>query len=74
MMVSTGTVPSVVFLDEVTTNIDPLGVQGIYNMISELAEEKQVFVTTHDADLIRMLHGANTISLCHEKGITKMVN
>lgn len=73
MMISTGTVPSVVFLDEVTTNIDPLGVHGIYNMICELAEEKQVFVTTHDADLIRMLHGADTVSLRHESGITKLV-
>lgn len=73
MMISTGRVPSVVFLDEVTTNIDPLGVQGIYNMICELAEEKQVFVTTHDPDLIRMLQGSDVISLVHEKGITKMV-
>ncbi len=73
MMISTGTVPSLVFLDEVTTNIDPLGVQGIYNMIGELAEEKQVFITTHDSDLIRMLQGADVISLRHEQGITKMV-
>ena len=58
MMTSTGNVPSLVFLDEVTTNIDPLGVQGIYNMIGELAEEKQVFITTHDQDLIRMLDGS----------------
>lgn len=74
MMISTGTVPSVVFLDEVTTNIDPLGVQGIYNMIAELAEEKQVFVTTHDPDLMRMLQGSDVISLVHEKGITKVVD
>lgn len=72
MMVSTGAVPSLVFLDEVTTNIDPLGVQGIYNMICELAEDKQVFVTTHDPDLVRMLHGADVISLIHEDGITKL--
>ncbi len=74
MMTTTGNVPSLVFLDEVTTNIDPLGVQGIYNMIGELAEEKQVFVTTHDPDLIRMLNGADTLSLRHEQGITKLVN
>lgn len=73
MMISTGTVPSLVFLDEVTTNIDPLGVQGIFNMIGELAQEKQVFITTHDPDLIRMLQGSDTISLRHEAGITKVV-
>ena len=33
MMISSGSVPSIVFLDEISTNIDPLGVQGIYNMI-----------------------------------------
>ena len=74
MAMSSGCVPSVVFLDEVSTNVDPLGVQGIYNMICELAEDKQVFVTTHDQDLLRMLQGADVISLVHEKGYTKLVN
>lgn len=73
MMLSSGSIPSVVFLDEVTTNVDPLGVQGIYNMICELAEERQVFVTTHDPDLIRMLQTADTLQLVHENGFTKLV-
>jgi DNA repair exonuclease SbcCD ATPase subunit len=68
MMLSCGTVPSLVFLDEVTTNIDPIGVQGIYNMIQELMEDKQVFVTTHDKDLIKMLETATTMNLVHEGG------
>jgi len=70
MMLSCGTVPSLVFLDEVTTNIDPIGVQGIYNMIQELMEDKQVFVTTHDKDLIKMLETAATMNLVHEGGFT----
>ena len=70
MMISCGTIPSIVFLDEVTTNIDPLGVQGIYNMIQELSQEKQVFITTHDKDLIKMLETADTINLIHEDGFT----
>lgn len=74
MTTSSGSVPSVVFLDEVSTNVDPLGVQGIYNMITELAEDKQVFVTTHDPDLIRMLHGSDVIKLIHEDGYTKLVS
>jgi DNA repair exonuclease SbcCD ATPase subunit len=73
MMLSSGSIPSIVFLDEVTTNVDPLGVQGIYNMICELAEDRQVFVTTHDPDLIRMLQTADTIQLVHENGFTKLV-
>lgn len=73
MMLSSGSIPSMVFLDEVSTNVDPLGVQGIYNMICELAEERQVFVTTHDHDLIRMLQTADTLKLMHENGFTKLV-
>ena len=44
MTLSHGVCPSLVFLDEVTTNIDQIGVQGIYNMICELSKEKKVFV------------------------------
>lgn len=73
MTISSGSIPSVVFLDEVSTNVDPLGVQGIYNMICELAEDKQVFVTTHDPDLMRMLQGADVIKMVHENGYTKLV-
>ncbi len=72
MMISCGTIPSVVFLDEVTTNIDPLGVQGIFNMIQELSQEKQVFITTHDKDLIKMLETSSTINLIHEGGFTTL--
>ena len=57
-------------MDEVTTNIDPLGVRGIYNMIALLAEEKQVFITTHDQDLLELLATADTINLIHEGGKT----
>jgi len=72
MTVSSGSIPSIVFLDEVSTNVDPLGVQGIYNMICELAEDKQVFVTTHDPDLMRMLEGSDVIRMVHEGGHTKL--
>jgi len=72
MMMSAGSIPSLVFLDEVTTNVDPLGVQGIYNMICELAEDKQVFITTHDPDLTKMLEGAETLKLVHQNGFTTL--
>jgi DNA repair exonuclease SbcCD ATPase subunit len=73
MSISTGTNPSLVFLDEVSTNIDPLGVQGIYSMICELAEEKQVFITTHDHDLLKLLETAHVIRLQRKNGITRML-
>lgn len=72
MMLTTGTCPSIVFLDEVTTNIDPIGVSNIYNMICELAEDRQVFVTTHDNDLLSMLTGADVLNLKMENGISKL--
>jgi len=71
-MLNSGTSPSVVFLDEVTTNVDPVGVQGVYNMICELAKEKQVFVTTHDHDLLGLLHGCQSINLEMRDGITTL--
>lgn len=73
MMLNSGTAPSLTFLDEVTTNIDQIGVQGVYNMIMELAREKQVFVTTHDHDLLEMLSGCDTIELQKQAGFTTLV-
>ncbi|MHA2044345.1 MAG: AAA family ATPase [Candidatus Thorarchaeota archaeon] len=72
MMINTGCVPSCVFLDEVTTNIDPVGVVGVYNMITELAKDRQVFITTHDAGLLEMLGGCDAIHLVRKDGFTKV--
>lgn len=72
MMLNSGSCPSVVFLDEVTTNIDQMGVVGVYNMISELAKDRQVFITTHDQNLLEMLDGCELISLEKRKGFTRL--
>lgn len=72
-MLNAGVSTSVVFLDEVTTNIDPAGVQGIYNMVCELAKEKQVFVTTHDQELLSLLHGCDRVNLRMKDGVTELV-
>ncbi len=69
---NTGSSPSVVFLDEVTTNIDPIGVQGIYNMICEMSKDKQVFVTTHDQDLLALLSGCDTIWIEMKDGTSRL--
>jgi len=73
MMLNSGMCPSIVFLDEVTTNIDQNGVIGIYNMIFELAKERQVFVTTHDRNLLEMLEGCETLRLEKRDGLTKII-
>lgn len=74
MMLNCGRSPSLVFLDEVTTNIDPIGVVGVYNMIMELAKERQVFVTTHDQSLLEALEGCESINLQKKNGFTTLVD
>lgn len=74
MSISSDTTPSLVFLDEVTSNIDPMGVVGVFNMIKELAKTKKVFVTTHDELLIELLSGCHTVFLEKRDGYTKIVN
>ena len=73
MMLGSNNSPSLVFLDEVTTNVDPYGVDAIYRLIQELAQHKQVFITTHDQGLLDMLNGANKLELVKKNGFTKIV-
>jgi len=73
LMLNSGINLSVLFLDEVTTNIDPVGVQGVYNMITELAKDKKIFITTHDHDLLNLLDGCEAINLRKQGGFTTLV-
>jgi DNA repair exonuclease SbcCD ATPase subunit len=71
MMLNSGCCPSIVFLDEITGGgIDRAGVVGIYNMIYELAKERQVFVTTHNENLMSMLQGCETLTLKKQNDVT----
>ena len=72
MALSSGVCPSIVFLDEVTTNIDPIGVYGVYNMIAELSKDRKVFITTHDLNLLDLLEGCELINLEKRAGFTKI--
>lgn len=62
--------PSIVFLDEVTSNIDQDGVASVYAMIQELSKTKKVFVTTHDQGLLDLMHGCNEITLVKKDKFT----
>jgi DNA repair exonuclease SbcCD ATPase subunit len=71
MMLNSGCCPSIVFLDEITGGgIDRAGTVGIYNMIFELAKERQVFVTTHNESLMAMLEGCETLTLRKQNDIS----
>lgn len=64
---------SAIFLDEVTMNMDEIGVLGIYRMICELAKEKQVFVIDHNESLLQMLGGCDVINIEMQNEITHKV-
>ena len=70
---NSGASPSSIFLDEVTMNMDIIGIQGIYRMICELSKEKQVFVIDHNEQLLQMLDGCDTIQLEMHDEISKKV-
>lgn len=73
MMLNSGSCPSLGFLDEVTGGgIDKAGVVGIYNMIFELAKERQLFVTTHNQHLLDLLQGCESILLVKQNDLTKL--
>lgn len=72
MTLSSGICPSIVFLDEVTTNIDPIGVIGVYSMISELSKDRKIFITTHDQNLLDLLQGCDLINLEKNEGFTTL--
>lgn len=71
-MLNCGACPSVLFLDEVVTNIDTNGKAAAFDMIQELAAERQIFLTTHDPELLDLLQGCQVIQLERRNGITKI--
>lgn len=68
MMLSSGTCPSIVALDEVVTYQDRPGVYCIYQMICELARDRQVIVITHDQDLLQMIEGGSSCITVERRG------
>lgn len=73
MTLNSGSCPSIVFLDEITGGgIDRAGVTGVYNLIFELAKDRQVFVTTHNQVLLDMLAGCQSLKLVKKDDITKL--
>lgn len=73
MVLTSGNCPSIVFLDEITGgSIDKSGVSGVFNMICELSKERQVFVTTHNEELLNMLDGCQTLTIVKEDDVSKL--
>lgn len=74
IMLNCGTFPSLVFLDEVTANLDPVGVECLYSYICELSKDKQVFVIDHNRDLLDLMNGCEQIKIQMKDAVTKRIN
>jgi DNA repair exonuclease SbcCD ATPase subunit len=72
MMLSSGTCPSIVALDEVASFQDRDGVQCVYTMICELSRDRQVIVITHDPDLQELLQSADVIEVERVDGTSRI--
>lgn len=70
MMITSGTCPSLIVLDEVAAHVDRPGIHSVYSMICELARDRQVIVITHDIDLLQMLECSNVLTVQLKDGTT----
>lgn len=67
-----GNYPNLIFLDEVSINMDSQGNNAIYTLIKMLANDKKVFVTTHDQELLGLLSGNDTLTIEMKNGMSKI--
>lgn len=71
---NSGSTPNIVFLDEISINMDSQGNNAIYELIKNIAKNKQVFVTTHDQELLQLLSNSSRLKLKMENGISCIHN
>lgn len=71
-MLTSGSCPSIIALDEVGTNLDRPGIHAIYKTICELSRERQVLVTTHHPELQELLSSYDTIEVIMKNGVTSL--
>jgi DNA repair exonuclease SbcCD ATPase subunit len=75
MMINSGCCPNLIYLDEITGGgIDQTGIDGVCNMVFELAKERRVFITTHDDKLLDMLQGCETLQLQKRDDVTVLLS
>lgn len=69
-MVSANVSPNICLLDEVCLNVDTEGALGIFNMLTELSKDRQIFVTTHDTNLNDLLQSCDVLTVVKKDGWT----
>jgi len=65
---------NLLLLDEVVESIDDESIQGIYNLLLELSQDKLILVITHNVTLKDLLSEHTKISLVKKNGITRVKN
>ena len=60
---NSGTTPNIIFLDEISINMDSQGNNAIYKLIKNIAKNTKVFITTHDQELLQLLASADQLKL-----------
>jgi len=65
------TTSNILFLDEITENLDAEGYNGLYILLSALKKEKTIFLITHSEYLKSLLEGSKTLRVTMKNGETK---
>ena len=73
MKLSVGKDPSMLFLDECAESLDEEGIFRLWDAIEDIAKESTVFVITHNASLLTLLNGQNTLEVVKKNGSMKLV-
>ena len=60
------------FFDEVAESLDQDGLDGLYILLSELKENKTLFVITHNNYLKSLMDNVRTLSITKYKGISSL--
>jgi len=63
---------NLMFFDEVAENLDQEGLEGLYILLSELKEDKCLFVITHNNYLKSLMDNARTVTMIKSNGTTKI--
>jgi ABC-type multidrug transport system ATPase subunit len=57
--------PSIIFLDEPTTGMDPVNRRSVWHLIQEMKQDKVIILTTHameEAEVTNFLHLSDSLT------------
>lgn len=63
---------NVIFFDEIAESLDSDGMNGLYNLLSELKKDRTLFVITHNSYLKSLLDNAKVVTVTKTNGTSKI--